>query len=111
MLKDCIISLNTKHERSELLRMTSDEIKLINKINKLDDNSLEIVKENQQLLKDNKEKKDNNELTTKKKILICVGIAAAVLTASYFGIGYLIYTDCVENHDRVFWDGCYYDTY
>jgi len=38
--------------------------------NKLDDNSLEIAKENQQLLKDNTEKKDNNASTTKNKILI-----------------------------------------
>jgi len=111
ILKESILSLNIKHERSELLKLSSDEIKLIKKINKLDDNSLEIAKENQQLLKDNKEKKDNNASTTKNKILIWVGIAALVLTASYFGIGYLIYTDCVENHDRVFWDGCYYDTY
>jgi len=50
--------------------MSSDEIKLTNKVNKLSDNSLEIVKENQQLLKDSEEKKDNNALSTKKKILI-----------------------------------------
>jgi ABC-type antimicrobial peptide transport system permease subunit len=74
----------------------------MNKLAELDDKSLEITKENQQLLKNNKEKKDNNGLTTKNKILIGVGIAAVALTAGYFGIGYLIYTDCVENHDRVF---------
>lgn len=110
-LKNCILSFNIKFERSDLLKKSCDEIKLIKKLDKLDDKSIEIVKENEQLLKDNEKKKDNNALTTKNKVLICVGLAAVALTASYFGIGYLIYTDCVENHDRVFWDGCYYDTY
>jgi hypothetical protein len=88
--------------RDALLRMSSDEVKSIKKINILADKSLEIIKENQELSKDNEEKKDNNALTKKNKILIYVGIAAVALIASYFGIGYLIYTDCVVNHDRVF---------
>ena len=111
VLKEFIISLTIKCERPELLNLSYDEIKLFKKGDKLGDNSLEIVKENQQLLKDGGEKKDNNGLSTKSKILICLGIAAVVLTAGYFGIGYLIYTDCVENQDGVFWDGYYYDTY
>jgi len=82
--------------------MSSDEVKLIKKVNKPSDNSLEIVKEEQQLLKDSEKKKDNNALTTKNKILIGIGITAVALIAGYFGIGYLIYTDCVENHDSVF---------
>jgi hypothetical protein len=85
-----------------LLKKSCDEIKLIKNLEELNDKSLEITKKNQQLLKDSEEKKDNNGLTTKNKILIGLGIAAIALTAGYFGIGYLIYTDCVENHDRVF---------
>jgi len=110
-LKDSIHSFNIKIDRSALLKKSCDEIKLIKNLEELNDKSLEITKKNQQLLKDSEEKKDNNGLTTKNKILIGLGIAAIALTAGYFGIGYLIYTDCVENHDRVFWDGCYYDTY
>jgi len=111
VLKDSILSLNIKHERSELWKMSSDEIKSIKRVNKLGDNSLEFVKENQQLSKDSEEKKDNNAPTTKNKTLIYLGIAAVVLIGAYFGISYLVYTDYVENHNRVFPDGCYYDTY
>ncbi len=104
-------SLNIKQKKTELLKNSYDEIKLTKKVDKLDDKPLEIVKESQQLSKNSEEKKNNNTSTTNNKILIWAGIAAVALIASYFGIGYLIYTDCVENHDRVFWDGCYYDTY
>jgi len=111
VLKDSMLSLNIKYEKDELLKMSSNEVKLIKKESKLADKSLEILKENQELSKDNEKKKDNNSSITKNKIFIYVGLTLLALVASYFGIGYLIYTDCVVNHDRVFWDGYYYDTY